>query len=130
MDTLTSILKLVNQNSWTTSVDLKQTYYSCPVSKSHQKYIKFIWNGYVYKFVCFPNGLACCPRKFTELLKPVFARLRKMGYTAAGYIDDTFLQGDSFDDCYQNERIMFVNIYQRNSIKNSHSSSITGKYDC
>jgi hypothetical protein len=41
----------------------------------------------------------------TKIHKVAEARVcqaSKMGYTAAGYIDDTFLQGDSFDDCYQN----------------------------
>lgn len=35
-----------------------------------------------------------------------------MGYTAAGYIDDTCLQGDSFDDWYQNV-LATVDIFQK-----------------
>jgi hypothetical protein len=48
------------------SVDLKDAYYSVPASASDQKYLKF---------TCFPNGLACCPRLYTKLLKPVYASL-------------------------------------------------------
>lgn len=45
------------------------------------------------------NGLACAPRMFTKLLKPVFSTLIKNGHTVLGYIDDTFLQGDTFAEC-------------------------------
>ena len=48
MDTLTSILKLVHKYIWMSSVDLKQAYYTCPIAKSHQKYLKFSWKGELY----------------------------------------------------------------------------------
>ena len=48
MDTLTSILKLVHKDIWMSSVDLKQAYYTCPIAKSHQKYLKFSWKGELY----------------------------------------------------------------------------------
>lgn len=102
MDNLYSILKLVKQNCWMASVDLKDAYYSCPVAQEHQKYLKFFWNNQYYKFTCFPNGLACCPRKFTKLMKPVFATLRKGGHISASYIDDTYLQGDTKEECQAN----------------------------
>ena len=104
MDTLYSILKLVKKNCWMASVDLKDAYYSCPVAKKHQKFLKFFWNNQCYKFVCFPNGLACCPRKFTKLMKPVFATLCKKGHILASYIDDTYLQGDTKEECQINVR--------------------------
>ena len=105
MDTLHSILKLVKKGCWMASVDLKDAYYSCPVAKEHQKYLKFFWNNKYYKFTCFPNGLACCPRQFTKLMKPVFATLRKEGHISASYIDDTYLQGDTKEECQ-------INVYE------------------
>ena len=62
MDTLHSILKLVKKDCWMASVNLGDAYHSCPVAKGHQKYLKFFWNNKYYKFIYFPNGLACCPR--------------------------------------------------------------------
>ena len=102
MDSLNSVLKLVHRGMWMSSVDLKQAYYTCPVAEKHQKYLKFFWKGKLYKYVCFPNGLAFCPRKFTKLLKPVFSKLRLQGHVVSGYIDDTFLAGDSKQDCWAN----------------------------
>ena len=102
MDTLHSILKLVRKNCWMASVDLKDAYYSCPVALRHQKYLKFSWKNQLYKYVCFPNGLACCPRKFTKLMKPALSTLRKKGHISAAYIDDTYLQGESKQECKNN----------------------------
>ena len=102
MDSLSSVLNLITKNCWMASVDMKDAYYSCPISPSHQKYLKFIWMGQCYKFTTFPNGLACCPRKFTKLLKPVFASLRQKGHMSTVYIDDTYLQGETPEDCFQN----------------------------
>ena len=50
----------------------------------------------------------CCymassaPRLFTKLLKPVYAALRSMGHLNSGYIDDSYLQGDSIKECTKN----------------------------
>ncbi|PFX20474.1 hypothetical protein AWC38_SpisGene15072 [Stylophora pistillata] len=53
-------------------------------------------------YVCFPNGLAFCPRKFTKLLKPVYSHLGQLGHLSASRIDDSYLQGDDYDDCERN----------------------------
>ena len=46
---------------------------------------------------------ACmCPRLFTKLLKPVYSSLRKQGLFSVGYIDDSYLQGDTQHDCQNN----------------------------
>ncbi len=44
-----------------------------------KKYLKFMFDGL-----------------FTKLLKPVYATLRSMGHLSSGYIDDSYLQGDSY----------------------------------
>ena len=99
MDTLSTAISMMKPLCFKASVDLKNAYYTVSIASSDQKYLKFIWEGQLYKFVCFPNGLACCPRMFTKLLKPVYATLRQQGYESSGYIDDSYLQGDNFADC-------------------------------
>lgn len=84
------------------SIDLKDAYYSVPIAPEHQKYLKFQWQGQLFKFTCFPNGLALCPRKFTKLLKPVYSYLRQLGHMSASHIDDSYLQGDDYTDCVNN----------------------------
>ena len=52
----------------------------------------------VMQFTCLPNGLACGPRKYTKMMKPVFSTLRTSGHTITGYIDDTLLIASSPDN--------------------------------
>jgi len=47
-------------------------------------------------------GWLSAPRKFTKLLKPVYATLRQSGHLSSSYIDDSYLQGDDFNDCVTN----------------------------
>ena len=75
MDTFKDSIRLMKPNCYMASIDLKDAHYSVPINKTHQKYLKFMWNNELYAFTCFPNGLAFCPRKFTKLLKPVYSTL-------------------------------------------------------
>ena len=50
---------------------------------------KILWGGQLYMLTAFPNGLACCPRLFTKLLKPVMAHLHMLGFVSAIFTDDT-----------------------------------------
>ena len=102
MDTLASAINMMKPHCFMASVDLKDAYYSVSIASTDQKYLKFVWDGQLYKFVCFSNGLTCCPRMFTKLLKPVYANLRQQGHESSGYIDDSYLQGDDFADCVAN----------------------------
>lgn len=55
------------------------------------------------QYTCLPNGLAQAPRKFTKLLKPVFACLQQTGHSCFGYIDDTFVMGETFEGCLESQ---------------------------
>ena len=46
--------------------------------------------------------MASAPRVFTKLLKPVYSALRSAGHLSSGYIDDSYLQGDTFEECRVN----------------------------
>ena len=102
MDTLQSVISLITPNCYMASVDLKDAYYSVPIAVSDQKYLKFKWGGKLYQFTCFPNGLAFCPRKFTKLMKPAYSVLRQLGHINSPYIDDSYLQGGSYEECLAN----------------------------
>lgn len=102
METLHSIINLMRKNCYMCSLDLTNAYYTIPVAEEHQPYLRFPWRDKLYQFTCFPNGLAEAPRKFTKLMKPVFAYLRSQGFTNAIYIDDTYLQGATVQECRDN----------------------------
>ena len=78
-----------------TSIDLNVTYYSIPVSKGHRKYLKFQWRGQLWQFDALPNVIGMAPRKFTKLMKPVFAFLGGKGHISTSFLYDSLLVGAS-----------------------------------
>ncbi len=66
--------------------------------------MRFIWGGQAYQFVVMAQGLCTAPRAYTKMLKPVFAFLRKLGFTVLGYIDDTIFIERSADDIMRSLR--------------------------
>ena len=102
METIQTCISLMKPGCYMASIDLRDAYFSLPVHASHQKYLKFMWKGTLYKFTCLPQGLGCSPRVFTKVLKPVFSHLSQRRHVSSGYIDDTFLEGDSYNLCKEN----------------------------
>ena len=49
-----------------------------------------------------PNRYSDAMRLFTKVLKPAFFYLRKVGYLSVVYVDDSYLQGETFEECLQN----------------------------
>lgn len=92
----------MKKNCYMASIDLKDAYYTVPVALEHRKYLRFFWRNRLFQYTCLPNGLASAPRYFTKLLKPVYSTLRSQGYLNVGYIDDSYLQGDSKTECRSN----------------------------
>ncbi|XP_015763048.1 PREDICTED: uncharacterized protein LOC107342108 [Acropora digitifera] len=98
-------VKMMKPGCFMASIDLKDAYCTVPIFHAHQKYLKFIYNGTLYQYTCMANGLSCAPRVFTKLLKPVYATLHNLGYLSLGYIDDSYLQGDTSSECLENVKV-------------------------
>ena len=104
MDTLETAIRMMKPGCYMASIDLKDAYYTVAVAEEHQKYLKFVFDGQLYQYTCLPNGLSSAPRIFTKLLKPVYAHLHNLGHLSLGYIDDSYLQGDTSRECMNNIR--------------------------
>ena len=102
MDTIQTALKLMRAGCFMASVDLKYAYYSVPVAVKDRKYLKFEWEGSLFQYTCLLNGLACAPRLFTTILKPVYFHIRSLGNICMGHIDDSFLLGYTYTACAKN----------------------------
>ena len=102
MESIWNAIQLMKPGCYMASVDLKDAYYSVHICMKHQKYLNISWNGTLYKFICFPNGLALAPRKFPKLLKPVYSALSHKCHISSPYIDYSILMGDNFHDCAAN----------------------------
>ena len=75
METLKPALNPVTKNCWMASIDLVSAYYCVPIAREHRKYLNFLWQGQLYEYTCYSNGLAQCPRCFTKITKPIYAYL-------------------------------------------------------
>ena len=67
MDTFLSAVNLVKQNCYMASVDLRDAYYTIPISTEFRKYLRFEWQGKLYQYTCLPNGLSSAPRYFRKI---------------------------------------------------------------
>ena len=88
MKTFQAILTLIQPNCYTTTIDLKDAYYSIKIDGDDTRFLNFSCNSKLLKFVVLSSDLTPGPRKFTKLTKPLLAMLRMQGYTVAVYLDD------------------------------------------
>ena len=99
MQTLQSVLSLIQPDCFMTTIDLKDAYYSVKTDELDTKYLKFLLNSRLLKFVVLPNGLSPGPRKFTKLTKPPLALLLIEGNIVVIYINDIISVDDTFEGC-------------------------------
>ena len=104
METLEHVIQMMKPGAYMASIDWADAYFSVPVAKDHRRVLKFIWRDELFEFTCLPMGLCEAPRKFTKLGKTLFSHLRKWGHENAIYLDDSWLQSDSFPLCLNNVR--------------------------
>ena len=102
METLNAVLLLIEKDCYMASIDLQDAYYSINIDDSFRKFLRFYWNSTLYEFTCLPNGLSCAPRIFTKILKPIYENLRQKGLISVYYLDDSWLMGNSFEECSNN----------------------------
>ena len=107
MDTFQTAVKLIRPGCFMASVHLTDAYYSIPIAIEDRKYLMFEWQSSYYQFACLPNGLACAPRMFTKILKPVYTHLRMLGNTCMGHIDDSLLVAQHYKDCEANSPYLY-----------------------
>ena len=101
MESLNNILDLVTPFCFMSVLDLTDAYLTVPINKLFFKYLKFSFKGRFFCYICLPFGISSAPRKFTKLLKPIVAELRRRGITLIIYIDDIWITADSFLACHE-----------------------------
>ena len=79
------------------SINLADAYSTVPCMD--RKCFLFQFKENSYQYTCLTYVLSSAPRIFIKTLKPVFSALKKEGYQFMGYLDDTFLMGDTFNEC-------------------------------
>ena len=95
MENLQAVRFLLREGDWMVKVDFKDAYFTVPIHSSHQKFVRFQWQGRIFAFSCLAFGLAPAPRIFTKILKLVMAFVRKQGVRLVIYLDDILIINES-----------------------------------
>lgn len=102
MDTLHSVLKLIHKDCFFAKLDIRDAYYSINIQEKERKFFRFYFDGILYEFCALPQGYRDAPRLFTKILKVPLTHLRSQGHINVGYLDDIYLQGDTYQECRTN----------------------------
>ena len=101
MEGIHKLRDLLRKGDFMVKIDLKDAYFTVPVWRNHQKFLRFVWKETMYEFACLPFGLASAPRVFTKLMKPVVGLLRQLGIRLIIYLDDMLIMAQSRDIALQ-----------------------------
>lgn len=140
MEDYRTAIKLIPQNGFLATIDLKEAYLLVPISESDRKYLRFNFkapnsrNLCTYQFTAMPYGLSAAPRVFTKIMKEVIAYLRKQGHKSVIYLDDVLCIGNNYEECVINvretlkllESLGFVVNHDKSSLKPSKICTFLG----
>ena len=72
MDMLETAISIMKPGCYMASVDLKDAYCTVPIDSSHQKYLKFCFEGECFQYTCLPNLYTCLRRLANEQSSTVY----------------------------------------------------------
>ena len=84
---------LLEQDDSLCKIDLKEAYFSFPLNKNSQRFVRFQWSGDIYQFLYLCFGLGPPPKNFTKLLKVLLALLRWINIRIIIYLANILLMG-------------------------------------
>ena len=94
------------------TIDWKDAYYSVKTDSDDARFLKFLCNSKLVRFVVLPNGLSPGPEKFTKLTKPPLVMLRMQEYTVAIHIINIIAIDQSFEECLLT-LVEIINLFQK-----------------
>ena len=91
MEGLNSLKDLMRPGDFLVKLDLKDAYFTVPLSQRSRSLVAFEWRAETYEFEVLCFGLGSAPRGFTKILKIPLQALRKLGIRLVAYLDDFLL---------------------------------------
>ena len=71
MEGIQTLRDLLKTGDWMVKVELKDAYFTTPIHKAHQQYLRLQVAEVCYQFTWLPFGLPCAPWTFTKVMKPL-----------------------------------------------------------
>ena len=93
MEPILGVFKIIKKDVWMASVDLMDVFFTIPIDVAYQKHFIFEWLG---------NYCSDAIRVFTKVSKPVYGYLRQQDYLSLIFMDDSYLQRGTEQECLQN----------------------------
>ena len=93
METSATVMAVMRQADWATSIDLKDAYFHIPVANRSRRYLRFVVNGTAYQFKALSFGLSTAPLFFTRVMNEVAAYAHRKGGQLHIYLDDWLIGG-------------------------------------
>ena len=98
MENLKNVKNIIKVNDWMVKLDLKDAYFTLPLSQKSWKYVRFLWEEDIYQFLCLCFGLGPAPRLFTKLMKVPISMLRRLNIRLIIFLDDLLIFGSSMQE--------------------------------
>ena len=118
------IKDLLQKNNFLIRIDLKDTYFGIPLDKSSRKYIRFQWEGNLYKSLCLCFGLGPAPLIFTKLLKIPIALLRRINVRII-FLDDMLVMAQTLKEISQAKETLIFLLQNLGFVINFKKSQLT-----
>ena len=95
MESINQIIEIARYNMYMVSIDLKDAFYSIPIHSEYQNYLSKIC-----QYTSMPNGNEPAMHIFTKLSKVLFSHLRSKRFISAVFVDDSYLQGNTYEHVF------------------------------
>lgn len=111
-------------------MDLQDAYLLVWINPEHRKFLRFIFKGKLYQYLCLPFGLCSSSYVFTKITKPVVYTLRSWEILLVLYLDEFLFIHKSKVICEKNIRKAIRLLKDLGFIINFQKSSIVASRTC
>ena len=122
METLNTLRDILSPGDFMVKLDLKDAYFTIPLHESLRKFVRFMWKGTIYEFLCLCFGLSPGPRTFTKIMKVPISLLRRLAIRLIIFLDDILILGGSPQEATANLHTTIYLLQQLGFIINQKKS--------
>ena len=88
MEGLNLLQNILQKGDYMYKLDLKDAYFCVSLKKESRKYVRFRWEGTLYKFLCLCFDLGSASLIFIKILKVPISLSRRLQIRVIIYLDD------------------------------------------
>lgn len=122
-DPYTLLSRILREHRWFTTVDLKDSFWACPLAEESRDWFAFEWEDLSTKrkqqlrWTCFPQGFTESPNLFGQTLEKLLEQfISEEEIQILQYVDDLLVSGESQDQV-RNISIRLLNFLGERGLK-------------